>query len=60
MSFAGGEGSKSKAWKDIWGCGQGIGAVTAVTSTAELVERLKREYAQALQRVTANPMSLRA
>jgi nitronate monooxygenase len=60
MSFAGGEGSKSKAWKDIWGCGQGIGAVTAVTSTAELVERLKREYAQALQRMTANPMSLRA
>jgi nitronate monooxygenase len=61
MSFAGGEGSKSKAWKDIWGCGQGIGAVTAVTSTAELVERLKREYAQALQRVnSASSMSLRA
>ena len=28
MNFGGGEGSKSKAWKDIWGCGQGIGAVT--------------------------------
>src|SRR5574344_118771 len=34
----------AKAWKDIWGCGQGIGAVQAVTSTAELVARLRREY----------------
>jgi nitronate monooxygenase len=58
MNFAGGEGSKSKAWKDIWGCGQGIGAVTAVTSTAELVERLKREYAQAVQRVTTSTSAL--
>src|SRR3569832_29205 len=44
MNFAGGEGSKAKAWKDIWGCGQGIGAVTEVTTSAALVERLKREY----------------
>ena len=51
MNFGGGEGSKSKAWKDIWGCGQGIGAVTAVTSAAELVARLKREYRAAQQRV---------
>ena len=51
MNFAGGEGSKSKAWKDIWGCGQGIGAVTEVTSTAAFVARLKREYRDAQQRV---------
>jgi nitronate monooxygenase len=51
MNFAGGEGSKSKAWKDIWGCGQGIGAVTGVCSTADLVARLKREYREAQQRV---------
>ncbi|MDF2467519.1 MAG: 2-nitropropane dioxygenase precursor (Nitroalkane oxidase)-like protein [Ramlibacter sp.] len=51
MNFAGGEGSKSKAWKDIWGCGQGIGAVTSVVSTAELVGRLKREYREAQQRL---------
>ena len=37
-------GDKSKAWKDIWGCGQGIGAVTRVQSTADLVARLRREY----------------
>jgi len=51
MNFAGGEGSKSKAWKDIWGCGQGIGAVTEVTSAAALVARLKREYGEAQQRL---------
>ncbi|MES3001999.1 MAG: nitronate monooxygenase, partial [Pseudomonadota bacterium] len=51
MNFAGGEGSKSKAWKDIWGCGQGIGAVTEVTSAAALVERLRREYEEARRRL---------
>jgi nitronate monooxygenase len=51
MNFAGGEGSKSKAWKDIWGCGQGIGVVTEVTSAAALVARLKREYGEAQRRL---------
>jgi nitronate monooxygenase len=45
MSFGGGD--SKKAWKDIWGCGQGIGAVREVTGAGELVERLKREYQQA-------------
>ncbi len=40
-------GDRTKAWKDIWGCGQGIGAVTQVQSVAELVAKLKREYAAA-------------
>ena len=44
MNFGGGA---QKAWKDIWGCGQGIAAVEKVQPTAELVARLKREYAQA-------------
>ena len=43
MSFGGGEGSK-KAWKDIWGCGQGIGAVKQVVPVRELIARIKREY----------------
>ncbi|MFO1244445.1 MAG: nitronate monooxygenase family protein [Ramlibacter sp.] len=51
MNFASGDGSKAKAWKDIWGCGQGIGAVTEVTSTAALVARLKREYDEARARL---------
>ncbi|HYA65717.1 MAG TPA: nitronate monooxygenase, partial [Burkholderiaceae bacterium] len=37
--------SGPKAWKDVWGCGQGIGAVDRVLSTAELVQRLSDEYA---------------
>jgi nitronate monooxygenase len=49
MNF-GGEGAK-KAWKDIWGCGQGIGAVKAVVPAAELVARLAREYQAARQRL---------
>ena len=50
MSFGSDYGAK-KAWKDIWGCGQGIGAVKAVVPVAELVGRLKREYAEARQRL---------
>ncbi|CAN1537175.1 nitronate monooxygenase family protein [Limnohabitans sp. B9-3] len=46
-------GDAKKAWKDIWGCGQGIGAVKAVVPTAELVARLKREYQAAKSRITA-------
>ena len=37
-------GDAKKAWKDIWGCGQGIGAVTEIQTTADLVARLRREY----------------
>ncbi|NDY90721.1 NAD(P)H-dependent flavin oxidoreductase [Ideonella livida] len=44
-------GDAKKAWKDIWGCGQGIGAVQAVVPAQALVERLRREYAQARQRL---------
>ena len=40
-------GDKSKAWKDIWGCGQGIGTITKVQSTADYVAQLKREYHEA-------------
>ena len=48
MNFGGGA---QKAWKDIWGCGQGIGAINAVTSTAELVAKLRREYEEARARL---------
>lgn len=43
----------AKAWKHIWGCGQGIGAVGAVVPAGELVDRLAREYAQARARLAA-------
>lgn len=44
-------GDSKKAWKDIWGCGQGIGAISAVTSTAEMVAKLRREYEAARARL---------
>jgi nitronate monooxygenase len=50
MNFGGGA---QKVWKDIWGCGQGIGAVKAVVPAADLVARLKREYQAAKQRLAA-------
>ena len=50
MNFGGGDAAK-KAWKDIWGCGQGIGAVKAVVPTAALVARLRREYDAARARL---------
>ncbi len=50
MDFAGGS-SKPKSWKDIWGAGQGIGAVKEVTGAAELVDRLEREYRAARARL---------
>ena len=39
-------GATQKAWKDIWGCGQGIGAIKAITPAAQLIARLKSEYDQ--------------
>jgi nitronate monooxygenase len=47
MMAIAGDGSKPKAWRDIWGSGQGIGAVTQVVSAKELVERLRHEYSEA-------------
>ena len=44
-------GDAKKAWKDIWGCGQGIGAISEVTGAAELVGRLRSEYAAARARL---------
>jgi len=49
MNFGG--DTAAKAWKDIWGCGQGIAAVTQVLPTAQLVARLEGEYAAARARL---------
>ncbi|XAH22344.1 nitronate monooxygenase family protein [Xylophilus sp. GW821-FHT01B05] len=46
-------GDAKKAWKDIWGCGQGIGAINEVLPAAELIARLRREYAEARSRLIA-------
>ncbi len=52
MNFSTGEsGNNAKAWKDIWGCGQGIGSINKIVPAADLVARLKEEYAQAKARI---------
>lgn len=48
MDFGAAIDGDKKAWRDIWGCGQGIGAIHAVVPAAELVARLRREYEVAL------------
>ena len=57
MNFGGGAneggGSKPKAWKEIWGSGQGIGAVSKVESVADRIDRLEREYRAARERLGA-------
>ncbi len=44
MNFGSGGNTKSKAWRDIWGCGQGIGAVKDIPTAGELIARLSAEY----------------
>jgi len=54
MNFATGEGANAaKAWRDIWGSGQGIGTIREITGAGEFVARLKREYAEAKARLCA-------
>jgi len=51
MAFGSGGSAKSKAWRDIWGCGQGIGAVSDVPTAGELVARLVAQYRAARGRL---------
>ncbi len=44
-------GDAAKAWKDIWGCGQGIGAIDKIQSAGELVAQLRRQYEEARARL---------
>ncbi len=53
MNFGSGGNQEAKAWRDIWGCGQGIGAVKSIPTAAELVARLAAEYEQAKQALAA-------
>lgn len=53
MDFGSGGASAAKAWKDIWGCGQGIGAVKAVRPAGAYIEQLAGEYAAAKERLIA-------
>jgi nitronate monooxygenase len=47
LNFGSGGTTSAKVWRDIWGCGQGIGALKEVVSVARLVDRLESEYLSA-------------
>ncbi|WP_437945476.1 nitronate monooxygenase family protein [Sorangium sp. So ce296] len=53
MDFGSGGNAPAKAWRDIWGCGQGIGVLRDVPRASALVDRLLREYEEARQRLLA-------
>jgi nitronate monooxygenase len=53
MDFGSGGNTDAKAWKNIWGCGQGIGAVKTLGTTADYVDRLTTEYHNAKARISA-------
>jgi nitronate monooxygenase len=48
-------GSDTKAWRDIWGAGQGIGAVKEIVPAAQLIARLQGEYRRALAELATDP-----
>ncbi len=60
MNFGSGGNTEAKAWKDIWGCGQGIGAVKEVLPAAALVARLVSEYNAARARIGIGPVAVAA
>lgn len=51
MNFGSGGNTKAKAWRDIWGAGQGVGLMDEVLSVAEVMEKLQAEYAAARRRL---------
>jgi len=60
MNFGSGGNTEAKAWKDIWGCGQGIGAVKSVLSAGEYVAKLISEYEAAKARIGLGPVAVAA
>ena len=54
MNFGSGGNMKQKAWRDIWGAGQGVGQITSTPSVATVVDQLEQEYIQAKQALASN------
>ena len=53
MDFKKASEADSKAWKDIWGAGQGVGNISDVSPARDVVLRMESEYRAALSRVNA-------
>jgi len=56
MDFRSGGKAKAKVWKDIWACGQGVGAISQITACAGFVDRLESEYRTAHSRLIARQL----
>ena len=54
MNFGSGGGSKAKAWRDIWGAGQGVGSVHDVPDVATLVDEMEKDYRETFARLGAS------
>ncbi|MPY99720.1 MAG: nitronate monooxygenase [Actinophytocola sp.] len=52
MNFGTGDGGDVKAWRDVWGAGQGVGVIDAVRPTADVVDRIAAEYDGARERIS--------
>ncbi|GAB5459170.1 MAG: nitronate monooxygenase family protein [Henriciella sp.] len=59
MNFGSGGNTDKKAWKDIWGCGQGIGAIKTRMSTSDYVDQLEAEYLSAIEALTQHKGAVR-
>ncbi|MGB3931996.1 MAG: nitronate monooxygenase, partial [Sphingobium sp.] len=53
MDFASLSGGEKKAWRDVWGCGQGIGAIDRVQPAADFIAALGAQYRAAIDGFTA-------
>jgi nitronate monooxygenase len=51
LSQANKDGSSAKAWKDIWGAGQGVGLIKSIPTVAQIVDQIEAEYQSAKQRL---------
>ena len=60
MDFGSGGNTDAKVWKDIWGCGQGIGVIDEIVPAAALVARLMQEYGAARARLASIPLTAAA
>lgn len=58
MDFGSGGNTVTKVWKDIWGCGQGIGAIDEIVSATDLIGRLRHEYFDARTRLLSQPQTV--
>lgn len=53
MNFGSGGNTRAKAWRDIWGAGQGVGTIDEILSVSDLVDGIEREYKDALRELAA-------